>query len=214
MEKQETTQLFPISLRLPAKFISIIFHPLFIPVYVGLFLIYIARLFPDQDATHKLFLVIQFFVSYTLLPLCSILLMKGLGLIPGIYLRHQKDRILPYVVCEIFYFWVWYVFKNQLYPKEIVVFALSIFLASCIGLIINTFIKVSMHAISVGVLIAFMIMCGLRWDYNYGFFISASFLIAGTVCTRRIILSDHTSLEVYAGIFIGIIALLISVIVV
>ena len=140
--------------------------------------------------------------------------MKGLGLIPGIHLRNQKDRILPYVVCEIFYFWVWYVFKNQLYPKEIVVFALSIFLASCIGLIINTFIKVSMHAISVGVLMAFMIMCGLRWDYNYGFFISASLLVAGIVCTSRLILSDHTSLEVYAGIFIGIIALLISVIVV
>src|SRR3954471_10072952 len=102
LEKQETAPLFPISLRLPAKIISIVFHPLFIPIYVGLFLIYVARLFPDQDATHKLFLVIQFFVSYTLLPLCSILLMKGLGLIPGIHLRNQKDRILPYVVCEIF----------------------------------------------------------------------------------------------------------------
>ena len=116
LEKQDTALQFPVSLRLPAKLISIIFHPLFIPVYVGLFLIYEVRLFPGQDATHKLFLVIQFFVSYTLLPLCSILLMKGLGLIPGIYLREQKDRILPYVVCEIFYFWVWYVFKNQLYP--------------------------------------------------------------------------------------------------
>ena len=212
-DRLQTTEkgfLFHPVLRILARVISFLFHPLFIPIYIGLFLIYPVRLFPDLDDRRRLFLEVQLFVIYTLLPLASILLMKGLGLIQSISLKLQKDRVLPYVVCEIFYFWAWYVLKNQQLPKEIVVFSLGIFLASCIGLIANTFLKVSMHTIAAGVVIAFMIYCGLRWDYNYGFYISLAILIAGLVGSSRLILADHEPNEIYAGFAIGAVALLIS----
>jgi hypothetical protein len=210
LQTQEKGILFHPLLKVLARIISYLFHPLFIPIYIGLFLIYPVRLFPDLDDRRRLFLEVQLFVIYTLLPLASILLMKGLGLISTIYLKSQKDRVLPYVVCEIFYFWAWYVLKNQLLPKEIILFSLAIFLASCIGLIANTFLKVSMHTISAGVVVAFMIYCGLRWDYNYGFYISIAILLAGLIGSSRLILADHEPNEIYAGFAIGIVALLIS----
>jgi hypothetical protein len=211
LQTKEKSILFNPVLRTLARIISYIFHPLFIPLYIGLFLIYPVRLFPDLDDRRRLFLEVQLFVIYTLLPLASILLMKGLGLIQTILLKSQKDRVLPYVVCQIFYFWAWYVLKNQLLPKEIVLFSLAIFLASCIGLIANTFLKVSMHTIAAGVVIAFMIYCGLRWDYNYGFYISLAILFAGLIGSSRLILADHQPNEIYAGFGIGVVALLISI---
>jgi hypothetical protein len=139
-------------LRVVAKVISYLFHPLFVPVYVCWFLVYESRLFPNRDAWHKMLVMIQFFVSYTLLPLVTILLAKALGFISSIYLTTKKDRIIPYVVCEIFYFWAWYVSKNVGYPTQFILFSLGVFLSSCIGLIFNSYLKVSMHAISMGVL--------------------------------------------------------------
>src|SRR4029079_6272214 len=87
-----------------ARVISYIFHPLFIPLYVILFMLFEIRTFPDKTEWQKTLVFIQFLVSYTLLPLITILLMKALGFVQAVYLKTQKDRILPYVVSQIYYF--------------------------------------------------------------------------------------------------------------
>ena len=92
------------AIRTAAKVISYIFHPLFVPVYFGWFLVYVLRLFPSLDPFRKTMLIVQFFVSYTLLPLATVLIAKALGFIQTIYLKTQKDRIIPYMATMIFYF--------------------------------------------------------------------------------------------------------------
>ena len=208
-EKKESISFHPI-LRIAAKIISYIFHPLFVPLYVGWFFVYGIRLFPQLDEWGKTKLLVSFFVNYTLLPLITILLAKGLGFIQSVYLKTQRDRIIPYVATGVFYFWIWYVFKNQLFPKEVVMFSLAVFLASSIGLLANNYFKVSMHAISAGVVVALIILMGLNTYSNYGFYISIALLIAGIVCTARLINSDHYPIEVYGGLFIGMLSQLIA----
>ena len=198
------------ALQIFARIVSYIFHPLFVPVYVGWFFIYVARLFPGLSEWDKSKLLISFTVNYTVLPLVTILLAKGLGFIQSVYLKTQKDRIIPYVATGIFYFWVWYVFKNQSVLKELVMFSLAIFLASSMGLLVNNYIKVSMHTISAGVVVTLFIILGLTAAYNYGPYISIVFLLAGLVCTARLINSDHHPVEVYAGLLLGITAQLIA----
>ena len=137
-------------LRLGAKLVSYAFHPLFVPLYLGWFLIYEMQLFPEQDLWHKSLLLISIFVIYTLLPLVTIVLTKALGFVQSVYLKTQKDRIIPYIVCEIYYFWGWYVSRNLSYPKELTMFELGIFLSACLGMMLNNFIKISMHALCFG----------------------------------------------------------------
>jgi hypothetical protein len=187
-----------------ARVISYLFHPLFIPVYVISFVIYELHLFLDLDNWRKKLVIIQFLVSYTLLPLLTILLMKALGFIQSIHLKTQKDRILPYVVCEIFYFWGWYVSKNLSYfPKVIIMFTLAVFLACSLGLILNSYFKISMHGIAVGTLCAFMLLASFEVHMSFGWYLSIAFLVAGLTCTARLIDSDHSNKEVYAGFFAG-----------
>src|SRR6476619_6888472 len=113
--------------------------------------------------------IISFFVNYTLLPLITILLMRALGFIQSVFLKTQKDRILPYVVCQIYYFWGWYVAKNNHLPQLLVLFGLGVFLASCFGLIFNIYMKISMHALALGVITSLAVIVGMRTDLNLGF---------------------------------------------
>ena len=196
----------PKGLRIAAKIISYIFHPVFIPVYVVWFLINIQPyLFAGFSEWRKTTTMIQFLVMYAFFPLVTTLLLKGLGFIDSIYLKTQRDRVIPYVACMIYYFWVWYVlFRQPDYSSAIVQFSLAIFIASIGGLMANIYMKVSMHAIAVGVMTAFMITLAFLEKKDFGIYISIALLITGLVCTARLIASDHSQKEIYWGLVIGI----------
>ncbi|MBD0331465.1 MAG: hypothetical protein ICV66_02310 [Chitinophagaceae bacterium] len=198
-------------IRLTAQIISYLFHPLFIPVYVSWFLIYVTPVFPVFDSWEKTKLMLRFLMMYTMFPLATVLLAKGLGFVSSIYLKTQKDRIIPYVACGLYYFWMWYVLRNQPeFPREFVVLSLAIFIASSAGLFLNSFLKISMHAIAVGVMSAFVMLLAFNLGENYGLYISISLFITGLVCSARLMSSDHHPLQIYLGLAVGVIAQLVA----
>jgi membrane-associated HD superfamily phosphohydrolase len=201
------------AIRIAARVISYIFHPLFIPVYLGwLVLKTDSYLFGSFNDRQKLMLLASFGVMYIMFPLVSVLLMKALGFISSIHLRTQKDRIIPYVVCMIWYWWMWYVMSNRPdnVPKDAVVLSLAIFLACIGGLMANIRMKVSMHAIAAGVMAAFVMLLGLSQDVNFGIYITLSILLTGVTCTARLIDGNHTTKEIYWGLFIGIFSVVMA----
>lgn len=200
-------------LQLFAKVISYIFHPLFVPVYIIWFLIsFRSGVFAGFSAFEKMLALLRFVIMYSFFPLVTILLAKGLGFINSIFLKTQKDRIIPYIVCNIYYFWMAYVLRNQpQFSGPIVQLAMAIFIASSIGLILNTFMKVSMHAISIGVMLMFMSILAATLAVNFTLYLSIAVLIGGVVCTSRLLVSDHTSKEVYAGLLLGAVSQLLAI---
>ncbi|HEY6504686.1 MAG TPA: hypothetical protein VIZ28_11975 [Chitinophagaceae bacterium] len=199
--------------RLIAKVISFVFHPIFVPVYIVLFLLYVhPGVFAGFSSRKKILVLLQAIGMYGFFPLITVLLLKALNFIGSVYLRSQKDRIIPYVACGIWYFWIWYVWRNlPESPEEIVILSMAIFLASSIGLLANIYMKISMHAIAMGVMLAFMMLLALTQSVSFGVYISIALLIAGIVCTARFIASDHTQKEIYAGLLAGFVALLIAI---
>lgn len=201
----------PALLRWGAHLISIIFHPLFIPVFITLFLLQIhPYAFVGYDNWGRLSNLLQVVVNCTFLPLVSVLLLRGLKLIGSIQLKTQKDRIVPYMICMIFYFWNWYAFKNNHGIPEMVSLSLAVFLASVLGFLANISFKISMHTLAMGVMSTYVLLLAWYSDFNFNVFIGFSFFIAGMVGTARLILSDHEPKEIYAGYFFGIVAQLIA----
>ncbi len=192
-------------IRLIAKVISYVFHPLFVPVYIAWFLITVQPyLFVSFTPAEKLLAIVRFFIMYSFFPLVTVLLAKGLGFLDSIYLKTQKERIIPYIACGVYYFWMCYVLRNQpQFSKEVVQLSMAIFIASSLGLMANIIMKVSMHTISMGILLVFMSLLSFTQAGNYGVYISIAFLIAGLVCTSRFIVSDHTPMEIYTGLLVG-----------
>jgi hypothetical protein len=195
----------PAWLRLPANIISYIFHPLFIPLYIAGFIVTVRSYqFAGLTDWYKMAKVLQVFVNCTFLPLIAVLLLKALKFIDSIFLKTQKDRIIPYIISMIFYFWNWYAFKNNYEVKDMVSMSMAIFNASIFGFLANIFLKVSMHAIAVGVMSTFIALLAFNDSTNLSLYLAVTILIAGVVCTARLIVSDHTQKEIYYGLVIGV----------
>jgi hypothetical protein len=110
----------------------------------------------------------------------------------------------------IFYFWVWYVFKQQAFPREAILFSLGAFLSVCFGAFVNSFFKVSMHALSLGVVVTLLFILSLSSSTNFGPYVSIGLLITGLVCTARLVLNDHKPFDIYAGLSLGALAQMIA----
>lgn len=87
--------------------ISVVMHPIFVPLYVTAFLTYLhPTAFIGFSAENKLRTCVIVAVNVTLFPLLSVLLLRALGFIDSIMLKTQKDRIIPYIASGIFFFGV------------------------------------------------------------------------------------------------------------
>ena len=199
------------ALQWAAKIISVLFHPLFVPVYIIFFYVHLNPAAPFFDPWDKTRLMMSSVVMYTFFPLVTVLLLKGVGFIQSIYLRTQKDRIIPYIACGLFYFWMWYVLRNQsVFTEELVLLSLAVFIASSGGLIANSYLKVSMHSISMGLMVTYIYQLAMRTDAHYGYWLSIALFIAGLVCSARMVTSDHDQKEIYWGLGIGIVGQLMA----
>ncbi len=200
-------------LRVIANFLSYLFHPVFVPLYVIAFLLFVEPfLFVGASGPEKILTLGRAFINYTFFPVISILLLKGLNLISSIKLKERKDRIIPFIICNIWYFWIWYVWRGLPgAPHYLVVFAFSVFLASSIGLLSNIYLKISMHGIGLGTATAFL--CLLSFDpssTNITVYLALAMLITGLVGTSRLLLSAHIPREYYLGLGVGTIAVIIA----
>jgi len=197
----------PAWIRFIATIISYVFHPLFIPVYLTYFVFTTrAYQFAGIDPWAKTLKLLLVFITCCFFPLISVLLLKALNFIESIYLKTQKDRIIPYIICMTFYFSVWYYFKKNHEVADLVSMALAIFNASVAGFLLNIIIKVSMHAIAVGVMTTFIAILAFHETVNLSLYLSIAFFIAGIVCTSRMIVSDHRPGEIYIGFIAGILS--------
>lgn len=156
----------------------------------------------------RVFRFLNVFVCTTLLPGFTVFLLWRLRLfVESIRLRTQKERIIPYLAIMIFYFWSWNVYKHLPDSPPIAVkFLLGAFLAVCGAFFCNIYCKVSMHATAVGSVLLFFLLFSFQDSYASGAYLSVPFLVAGLVCTARLLVSDHSPFEIYLGLFVGMLA--------
>lgn len=204
---------FPMVVKGLAHFFSFVFHPLFIPLIAAWFLAFVQPgYFTGISPKEKTLIVIRVGYNTIFYPALTVILLKALGFAKSILLKTQRERIVPYIATNIFYFWVFLVFVNQPeVPKILTSFMFAAFLASSAALIANIYYKISMHALGVGSLCG-LILIVIFSGFTYPVFLTSMlvFLIAGIVSTSRLIVSDHRPFDIYSGIFIGILCQLIA----
>lgn len=192
-------------LRISAKFLSYIFHPLFIPIYVIAYLVYLhPYAFSALAEKQKMMKLISFFVITVFFPAFTVFLLWRLKFADSIFLRTQKERIIPYVATITYFFWAWYVSKNQVEnPSALVFFCLGLFICSSVALMANNYFKISMHALGVGGGMAFFILLAWITTEPMGLPVAVATVVSGIVCTSRLLVSDHHPAEVYYGLLVG-----------
>ncbi|MEO5647252.1 MAG: hypothetical protein ABIQ56_02755 [Chitinophagaceae bacterium] len=198
----------PLLLRLPAQLLSIIFHPLFIPVYFVAYLLYVdTYFFTGYDKREKLWVLIRVANNMVVFPMLVVLLLKGLGFIKSIFLKTQQERIIPYIASGIFFFWMYLVFRNDFrIPGILVSFTFGVFISSSVALIANIYYKISMHAIGSGGLAGVLFV--ILYTQPQAFIaipLMITVFITGIICTSRLIVSNHSNKEIYMGLLVGLV---------
>ena len=203
----------PLVLRIIAYVFSVVFHPLFIPVIATWYLAFLQPgYFTGMPTQDKTMILIRVASNTIFFPLLTVLLLKAVGFIKSIFLKTQRERIIPYIATNLFYFWMYLVFKNQAeVPLILTGFVFGIFLASSLALLANIYFKISMHALGVGALSGLMLLI-IFSGLSYAIFLPAMivFILTGIVCTSRLIVSDHTPFDIYSGLLIGILSQMIA----
>lgn len=196
----------PMYLKIPAHLFSVIFHPLFIPLYVIGFLIYFhPSYFSGFGIYEKNKILFITALNTVFFPALSVLLMKGLGFIQSVMLHKQQDRIGPYLAAMIFYFWaawVFFKFEPQLSPV-LPSFMTGIVITTVVALIANIYFKISMHAMAAGGMLGIFIVIMHTNSMLMTWPLCLALLIAGIVCSSRLLVSDHQPADIYRGLLAG-----------
>jgi hypothetical protein len=196
----------PKPLRSIAQLVSYIFHPLFIPTF---FMLYLMKVIPFEfvgitDWQLKMRLFSVFWLT-AFFPAFAVFLLWRLKFSDSIFLRTQKERVIPYVITMFFYWWMYYLSRNfSDQPLALKFFYFGIFIASSLGLIVNNFIKVSLHAMGVSGLLMAIVLVSFYYPINNFIWVAAAAVLAGIVVSARMIVSDHTRQELIIGFAIGI----------
>jgi hypothetical protein len=199
---------YPRSWVMLAKAVSVLFHPLLVGIYMAWFLIFRSSgYFQYLEPRVRSISLATVVVNNFLFPLIVVLLLKGLGFIGSIYLRTQKERIVPYMASIIFFFWTWYVFYNKYESPQILRDTLQgIFYAAIMASTANIYFKISMHAIGMGGLVGMMVACLFTGSLFSPLPLALSILLSGIVLSSRMITGDHQRGDVLAGFLVGLLA--------
>jgi hypothetical protein len=188
-----------------ASFLSWLFHPLFLGVYMMFYIVFLhPDLFLAVPERVRVFRFITFVVNNLFFPLLIVMLMRWLGFSGSLQMRTPRERIVPYIASITFFFWTWHVFRNQSDSPEVLVdMCQGMFFASSLAIVLNNFSLVSMHAIGLGGLLGLMYGIIDRGLAESALPMILSILLTGLVCTSRLILSRHTLAEIVLGLLTG-----------
>ncbi len=193
-------------LRFLAQLISVVCHPLFVPLYAVLILLKADPfLFGVPFSYDFIFILRTVLLNAIFFPLVAVVLMRSLNFIESYELPDRQQRIFVYIPTIIFYGWTYTVFLKSEYHEALGDIMLGASLAVSAALVINAlYAKISMHTLGMGGLMAIALFVSRNMaKFDMSGVLMLVVLAAGAVGTARLLLQSHTYAEVYYGYMIG-----------
>jgi membrane-associated phospholipid phosphatase len=188
-----------------ANFLSILFHPLWVPVYLFVALMRFDRyaLFLVGKDFQKLFLPLL--LINAIAPAFSIWLLAKGGYISSVRVENRRERFVP-ILLVLFYYGGTYALiriTGQSVPWLIPSLMLALIASLVAALSLNFILKISLHMLALGG--AFGVVLAIQAQHRFGpIAIAAAIgLLAGLVGWARLKLNAHSPREVYAGFLVG-----------
>ena len=189
-------------MRLFAKILSSLFHPLLMLTY-GITIALTCTFLALYPLRMKWLIWGSTFLSTAVLPGTFIYLLIRKGVASDVELTKRKDRCLPYLIFLTSVALCLYFFYRMMMPFWLIALSIGVCVALLIAFCVNFFWKISAHMIGIGGLTGgLMGIAHIHLINPYPAFM-AMLLIAGLVGTSRIFLKRHTPMQVYAGFSLG-----------
>ncbi len=186
-------------MRIAAKVISALFHPLLMTTYLFLMLSYFLPVIL-QPARPSVWIIMLIFITTFALPAVNFLLLRLSGSIRDLTLPNRQQRILPFIFISAIYIFVTIMFYwkfpiPNLLRLMIIVSAMIVF-----ATIATFFYKISIHSLSLWGAVGMMLpMNKVSEDSSLLIPTVLVIIIAGLVMSSRLALDAHTPREVMVG---------------
>jgi hypothetical protein len=186
-----------------AKFVSVVFNPLFLPLY-GLLIIFTAPTifwYIPLKVKKILFLVVA--TNNILVPVTLMPFFRYRNIISSWIIENRKDRRIPLIFLSLFYFLTSFIFFRLQIPLFIKGFMISITVITIVLTVINFWWKISLYSAGAGTLIAIVLVLSLKTLVPLTWFLIPAILVNGLILTSRLLLNVHNNSEVFLGFLVG-----------
>lgn len=186
-----------------AEFVSVLFHPLFMPLY-GLLVIYSApTLLSYMPFTMKRAIFMMVIANNVILPLSVATILYSRGVIKSIYADERSERIILLSFVMLMYTVTALLLVRIPVPTLFKAYFVSIAMVSLVSLIITSFYKLSLHSAGVGGVLALAGFMTVEFDMVSIVHVVILLLVAGAVMTARIGMGKHEPHQVWTGLLTG-----------
>ncbi len=186
-----------------AKTISVIFHPLFMPVY-GMIIIFSApTLFGYLPFSVKKVLFLIVLINNVLLPLSLLPYLRFRNHITSWSIDNRKERMIPLFIASILYAATSYIIIRYPVPLFIKTFIMGIFILSLSLTAINLWWKISIHSTAAGSIAALLFVLSVKMNSALLWPLLIVITGAGLTLSARLRLNAHSPSEVWSGFLLG-----------
>ena len=189
---------------------SMLFTPFYLPL-VGLVALFLFSYMSLLPLAYKLPMLLTVYLFTILLPSVLIHIYRRYQGWSTTELGKQERRIVPYIISILCYGLMLYLMERLKMPRlmmGVIVCALSLQIVCALT---NIWLKVSTHAAASGACIGLLMAFSLLLHFDPTLWLCALTLLNGLVCSARLILRQHTIVDVWAGTVIGVICGFLSI---
>ena len=187
-----------------AKFLSIILHPVLMPGYALFYLLNFNSYFKTMTSMYEKSALYSIILLNTLvLPMLISYILVRRGLIHSFEMAKREERVIPYISNAILMVVAYYMMRKLMLPKIFYLMILGASAAVVFAVIINLKWKISIHMIGIGAFVGTFFGLSTFMMVDLRFPILLTLLIAGLLGSARLTLGAHTSMQIYAGFFVG-----------
>lgn len=186
-----------------AKIISILFQPLFIPIYGILLLANSPYLFM-YNQYGKLFVLGAPVFFCCVLPLFIIIILYKKGKVNTLQISDRKERFLPYLYTFLSASLLVVLYSFLRVPPFMIYLVLGLVFSLAVVMVVNTKWKISAHMSGIGGLTGAVFAITYYFHQNEMWLYIIVIFCAGLIAWSRLRLKAHTPWQLVAGFFVGV----------
>ena len=186
-----------------ARIITVVFHPLLMPVY-GMAIIFTApTLLGYLPFNIKKLLLLIMLVNNVLLPLSLMPFFYNRNIITSWSMSDRKERNIPLIIITVLYCTTSYIILRFPIPLFLKAFVFSAAFLSLTVTFINFWWKISLHSVGAGAIIGLVLVLSLRMLTPLDWYLISAIIAGGLILSSRLQLNLHSPRQVWIGLSTG-----------
>lgn len=182
--------------------VSAIFTPFMVP-FVAFLMIFIFTYLSIMPLSYKLSILTLVYCFTILFPMLGIYIFQKINGWGIKELGHREKRFIPYGLTILSYVGGLITMYRIHTPRYMSGIILAVLICMVLCTIVNLRLKISTHAASSGLMVGGLLSYSFLFHFNPVWWLAGFIMLAGMLCTARIIVRQHTLTEVFGGFVLG-----------